>query len=164
VDSLEPVLLLNCVRIESISPITHEYSLRCSPSEAFALYTGGIGDWWDPRYTANAETLRAVTIEPRAGGRVYATHSDIGEDDWGVVTAWEPGHRLVHTFTLAQDPQHPSEVAVEFVGLGGQAEAGTGCTMQFAHGGWTEANAAAREKFRDWRVLLDRFVALADRA
>jgi activator of Hsp90 ATPase-like protein len=89
---------------------------------------------------------------------VYATHGDIGEHDWGEVTVWEPGRRLVHTFTLAQDPLHPSEVAVEFVSGG----AGTACTVRFAHGGWTEANAEARKKFGDWQVMLDRFAALAD--
>jgi hypothetical protein len=36
--------------------------------------------------------------------------------------------------------------------------------MRFEHGGWTEANAAGRKKFGDWRVMLDRFVAFADRA
>jgi hypothetical protein len=102
--------------------------------------------------------LKGVTIEPRVGGRVYATHTDVGEDDWGVVTIWEPGHRLVHTFTLAQDPQHPSEVAVEFGRLD------TGCTVRFAHGGWTGANVETRKKFRDWRVMLDRLVAFAERA
>ena len=97
-----------------------------------------------------------MTIEPGVGGRVYSTHSDIGEDDWGEVTVWEPGHRLVHTFTLAQDPEHPSEVAAEFV------PSDEGCTVRFAHGGWTEANVAARKKFSDWPVMLDRFAALAD--
>jgi hypothetical protein len=138
------------------SPITEEYSLRCTADHAFATYTGRIGEWWDARYTANAETLQAVTIEPWIGGRVYATHSDIGEDDWGQVTVWEPGHRLVHSFTLAQDPQYPSEVAAQFV------PDGTGCALRFAHGGWTDANAAVREKFGDWRLLLDRFAELAD--
>ena len=38
--------------------------------------------------------------------------------------------------------------------------AGAGCTMRFAHGGWTEANASARPKFGDWGVILERFVAL----
>jgi uncharacterized protein YndB with AHSA1/START domain len=137
--------------------ITHVYSLGCSSKHAFATYTRRIGEWWDPRYTANAETLLAVTIEPRVGGRVYATHSDMGDDDWGEVTVWEPAHRLVHTFTLAQDPQHPTEVAVEF-----EPNAGAGCTARLAHGGWTEANVAVRSKFGDWPVLLDRFVALAD--
>jgi hypothetical protein len=139
-----------------LSPLTLERSLRCSPEHAFATYTGRIGEWWDPRYTANAETLKAVTIEPRIGGRVYATHSDMGAHDWGEVTVWEPGRRLVHTFTLAQDPEHPSEVAAEIV------PAEDGCKLRFAHGGWTEANAAVRSKFSDWPVLLDRFARLAD--
>jgi uncharacterized protein YndB with AHSA1/START domain len=143
---------------ESTSPITYEYSLRCSAERAFDTYTARIGEWWDPRYTANAETLQGVTIEPRVGGRVYATHSDMGKDDWGEVTVCEPGRRLVHTFTLAQDAKHPSEITVEFA----PSEAGTGSTLRFAHGGWTEANADVRKKFSDWPVMLDRFVALAD--
>jgi hypothetical protein len=147
---------------ESTSPIIHEYSLRCTAEHAFATYSRRIGDWWDGRYTANAATLHAVTIEPRAGGRVYATHGDIGEHDWGEVTVWEPGRRLVHTFTLAQNPHHPSEVAVEFVPHERVGGAPTGCTVRFAHGGWTEVNATVREKFGDWPVLLDRFAALAD--
>ena len=134
-----------------LDPIAHELSLSCSGEEAFGAYTERIGDWWDPRYTANAETLESVTIEPRVGGRVYATHSDIGEHDWGDVIAWAPGRRLVHTFTLGQDPAHASEVAVEF---------GDG-RVRLVHGGWTQANAAAREKFNDWPALLDRFASLA---
>jgi hypothetical protein len=139
---------------EENAPIAFEYDLPCSPEAAFAAYTR-IGEWWDPRYTANADTLRDVTIEPRVGGRVVATHSDIGVDDWGEVTLWEPGRRLVHTFTLAQDREHPSEVAVEF------APGGAGCLVNFAHGGWTVANVSDRKKFGDWPVLLDRFAALA---
>jgi activator of Hsp90 ATPase-like protein len=141
----------------TISPITLEYPLRCTAEQAFAAYADRIGEWWDARYTANAETLDAVTIEPWVGGRVYATHSDIGEDNWGEVAVWEPGHRLVHTFTLAQDREYPSEVAVEFAPAEGE-----GSTMRFAHGGWTEDNAPVRSKFGDWRVLLDRFALLAE--
>jgi hypothetical protein len=97
-----------------------------------------------------------VTIEPWVGGRVYATHSDLGKHDWGEVTVWDPGQRLGHTFTLAQDPEHPSRVELEFVSGDG------GCTVRLAHGGWTAANAKARSKFADWPVLLDRFAALSD--
>jgi hypothetical protein len=141
----------------TISPITLAYPLRCTAEHAFATYTDRFVEWWDARYTANAETLQAVTIEPWVGGRVYATHSDIGEDGWGEVTVWEPGHRLVHTFTLAQDARYPSEVAAEFV-----PAAGTSCTLSFAHGGWTEDNVAVRSKFGDWGILLDRFALLAE--
>lgn len=97
-----------------------------------------------------------MTIEPRVGGRVYAAHTDLGELDWGKVTVWEPGRRLVHSFTLAQDPEHPSEVDVSF------DAADTGCVVRHAHGGWNEDNAHDREKFGDWPVLLNRFAALAE--
>jgi hypothetical protein len=140
---------------ESTAPIRHERTLRCDAEHAFATYTRRIGEWWDPRNTANGATLQAITIEPRVGGRVFATHRDIGDHDWGEVIAWEPGRRLAHSFTLAQDARHPSEVEVEFV-------PGKGSTVRFAHGGWTEANAAARPKFGDWPAMLDRFAALAD--
>jgi hypothetical protein len=59
---------------ESTAPIVHDYRLSCSSEHAFATYTERVGEWWDARYTANAGTLEAVTIEPRVGGRVYATH------------------------------------------------------------------------------------------
>jgi hypothetical protein len=71
----------------ALDPITHAYDRTCTPELAFEAYAGQIGEWWDPRYTANAETLEAVVIEPRVGGRVYAVHSDGGEDDWGKVTS-----------------------------------------------------------------------------
>jgi uncharacterized protein YndB with AHSA1/START domain len=137
------------------APIVLDYVLPCSAAEAFEAYTGRIGEWWDPRFTANAETFEMVVIQPLVGGRVFARHADLGDDDWGEVTAWEPGHRLVHTFTLAQDPDHPSEVVVEF-----EPGDGTACTMRFAHGGWTNANVTHREKFGDWPAILERYVAL----
>ena len=28
--------------------ITHEYELRCSAEHTFEIYTGRIGEWWDP--------------------------------------------------------------------------------------------------------------------
>ena len=137
------------------SPISLSYEIPCSPERAFALYTGRIGEWWDPRYSRNAESLQSVTIESRPGGRVFATHSDSGEDDWGEVIEWVPGHRLTHSFSLAQDPAHPSTVSVRFEPAEG------GSTMHFEHGGWTEQNADARSKFGDWPALLGRFVDLA---
>ena len=102
----------------------------------------------------NGETLEAVTIEPGPGGRVYATHSDIGEHLWGEVTVWDPPHRLEHSFFLAQDPDHPSRVEVVLV------PEEPGRRLRFSHTGWTAANAASRRKFGDWSVMLDRFAGL----
>ena len=66
----------------------------------------------------------------------------------------------MHPFTLTQDPRHPSEVAVELAPGARRGES----TVRLAHGGRTEASAAARETFGDWPLLLDRFVALAGAA
>lgn len=142
---------------DDLAPITHAYTLRCSPDHAFVTYTSKIGEWWDPGYTANPETFEDVTIEPRVGGRIYATHTDLGEHPWGEVMVWEHGRRLVHTFVLAQEADDPSEVAVIFA----PSESG-GSDVQFAHGGWRDSNAGVREKFSDWAIMLDRFAALAD--
>ena len=140
---------------EDLGPITYEYILRCSADEAFEAYTRRIGEWWDPAYTANAETLETVVIQPLVGGRVFARHTDIGDDEWGEVMIWEPGRQLVHTFSLAQDPAHPSEVEVAFA----PADGGS-CMMRLAHGGWRDENAGDRTKFGDWPVILERYVAL----
>jgi len=91
----------------TVEPITHEVRVATDAAAAFSVYTGQIGEWWDRRLTANPHTLQTVTIETRVGGRVSATHSDFGDHEWGVVTVCEPGHRLAHSFTLAQDPNHP---------------------------------------------------------
>jgi len=143
--------------MSGLSPITFEYRLACTPEQAFDTYAGQIGEWWHPDYTASADTVESITIEPGVGGHVYESHGGGATYEWGEVTAWEPGHRLAHSFALAQDPANPSEVSVEFL------PDGDGCLVRFAHGGWTEANVADRKKFEDWPVMLDRFAALAQR-
>jgi uncharacterized protein YndB with AHSA1/START domain len=140
----------------TLTPIVFDYTLRCAPAAAFDVYARRIGEWWHPAYTLNAATLAAITIEPRVGGRVFARHTVEGEIDWGRVLAWEPGRRLVYSTHLAQPPEAPSQIAVDF------AAAGDGCHVHFEHGGWNEANAELRAKFRDWPILLDRFAALAN--
>ncbi len=141
-----------------VSPITQRYDLRCDAAEAFRVFTQRIGEWWDPKYTRDPATLVTVTIEPRVGGRVFATHTGFGEDDYGRVTEWVPGSRYAATSILAQPPDAPSAISVTFT------PSPSGCAMHFEHGGWTEANVGFRSKFTDWRVLLDRFAALANRA
>jgi uncharacterized protein YndB with AHSA1/START domain len=140
----------------AVESIVHEFDLDCAPERAFEVYTSRIGEWWDPMYTANPQTLEAVTIEPGVGGRVFASHREEGEHDWGRVTVWEPGQRLAYTSTLAQDQGHPSEVTVQF------APKGDGSHVRFEHGGWHEGNLADRMKFTEWPVILQRFAMIAN--
>jgi hypothetical protein len=73
------------------------------------------------------------------------------------VTVWEPGRTFAHSFTLAQDTHHPSDVRLEF-----EAAPEDATVVRLAHGGWTGENVSVRHKFRDWSVLLDAFAALAE--
>jgi uncharacterized protein YndB with AHSA1/START domain len=139
-----------------LEPIVHVYELRCGVESAFDTYVERIGEWWDPAYTVNAATLKTVTIEPHVGGRVFATHLDEGDFEWGRVTLWEPPHRLVYTSWLAQIPEHASEISIEL------APTDLGCSFRFEHGGWTAANADDRAKFSEWPRILARFIALAN--
>jgi hypothetical protein len=145
-------------RVTDLTPLTFERDLRCDAAHAFGVWTTAVGRWWDPRYTASAETFEEVTVEPRVGGRVFASHGDLGEHDWGEVTVWEPGTRVVYAFTLAQHPAHATELAATFT-----PRDRAGCTFRLVHGGWTEVNADSRARFTDWPLLLDRYVAEADR-
>lgn len=140
-----------------LSAISHQYELRCSPQFAFEIFTAHISTWWDPVYTREAASFRTLTIEPRVGGRVFATHTGLGDDEFGRVTRWEPGEVFAMTSVLAQSPDAPSLITVHF------APSPAGCTVRFEHGGWSQANAEFRSKFTQWRVILDRFAALAER-
>jgi hypothetical protein len=140
-------------------PILIEFQLPCSAVEAFDLYAQRIGSWWPSRFTAHGDGLETIIIEPAIGGRVYERGHDGSVCDWGVVRSYEAGSELVHSFHLAQDAQHPSEVAVHFTG------APAGCHMRFEHRGWTADNVHERRKFESagggWDVVLGSFVELA---
>lgn len=140
------------------SPIVHEFTVSCSPEHAFEVFTARIGEWWDPAYTGNAETLTTVTIDPRMRGQITERHNDGSEHDWGEVIAWDPPARVAFSFTLAQDRTVPSVVRAMFV----PSDEGTHVT--FEHGGWNELNAAARGTFTEWPQLLARYADAANAA
>lgn len=136
-------------------PIVHEFSLTCTPGHAFEVFTGKMGTWWDPEYTGSPETFSTVTIDPRMRGQITERHSDGSEHDWGEVIAWDPPARVSFSFTLGQDRAFPTVVRATFV------PSDSGTQVSFEHDGWTEHNAAAREKFADWPRLLNRFAKAA---
>ena len=71
------------------------------------------------------------------------------------------GH-YAQTFTLAQDPEHPSTLSIRLEPTGANGRRHPGSRVHFAHGGWTAGNVAGRARFTEWSILLDRFAAVAD--
>jgi len=137
-------------------PIRHQLVVDCTPVEAFDAWVDGIGQWWHPDYTPDPAGFVGAGIEPRVGGRVYLVDATLGEVEWGRVLAVARGALVVHTSTLGQTPEHPSRITVQFVPLD---EGGT--RVELEHGGWDEGNAAFRDKFTDWPLILERYAAFA---
>ena len=111
-----------------IEPIKIQYDLPLSAVDAFTCYALRIGDWWPAGFTAYGDDgLDTIIIEPLTGGRIYERSHDGSIYDWGVVRAFVHGIELVHSFHLAQDKQHPTEVAVTLMAV-------VGCTSNTATG------------------------------
>ena len=140
---------------EAAGPIEHTYDLDCSPETAFTAFTRRINDWWHSAYAP--EGLAQVHVAPAVGGPAMMRLEDGTAYQWGTVTAWDPPRHYAQQFTLAQDAEHPSTLDAWFA-----ERPGGGCTMRFAHGGWTAGNVAGRARFTEWPILLDRFAAVAE--
>ncbi len=127
---------------DALPPILHELRVDLDPEAAFDRFTSF--SWW-----------RDYGLQP--GGRVVIENGEVifrnpdGEFSIGTVTDWQPGRRYAQTFTLAQDPDHPSSLAVTFTASDG------GTLVRFEHGGWNATNADRRGHFNDWPIILAHF-------
>jgi predicted enzyme related to lactoylglutathione lyase len=125
-----------------LPPIVHELRVDLDPDAAFDRFTSF--SWW-----------RDYGLQP--GGRPVIENGDVifrnpdGDLSIGTVTDWQPGRRYAQTFTLAQDPDHPSSLAVTF------SPHDDGTLVRFEHGGWNATNADRRGHFNDWPIILARF-------
>jgi catechol 2,3-dioxygenase-like lactoylglutathione lyase family enzyme len=139
---------------EAAGPIELDYELDCSPELAWDAFVRRIDEWWHPAYAPPG--LQRVTIDPLVGAPVTMELADGSSYRWGTVTVADQPHHYAQTFTIAQDPEHPSTLEVTF------ERHLRGCRVHFAHGGWTAANVAGRARFSEWGILLDRFAAVAE--
>jgi len=132
-----------------------------SPEEAFQIFTDEIGLWWrrDTPYWNDRERGLSVRIEAGVGGRfleVYDLQTGTGFEV-GRVTAWEPGERLVFSWTQVGWPEQASTVVeITF------EPAADGTLVRLEHTGFDTVGAGADE-FRagyasGWREVLGWFV------
>jgi catechol 2,3-dioxygenase-like lactoylglutathione lyase family enzyme len=138
---------------EAAAPIELTYDLSCSPDQAWDAFVS-LERWWHPAYAP--EGLVRPELEPHVGGAVVHHLADGTTYPWGEVLVWDRPAHYAQTFTLAQDPEHPSTLDVAF------EPHLRGCRVHFAHGGWTAGNVAGRARFSEWSILLDRFAAVAE--
>jgi Activator of Hsp90 ATPase homolog 1-like protein len=143
-----------------LPPVVRTLSLRCSPDTAFDVFTEQIGQWWPSGFTASGHNLADVVIEAKVGGRVYEVNNDGETYDWGAVTVWEPGRRVVQSWTLGLDRSSTTEVELRFSGEGDT------CEVSFEHRGWRADQRRDRAKFDatgGWDVILDAYQLHAEK-
>ena len=93
-----------------------------APQErAFAIFTEGIGTWWDPDHHLLDAELGEMVFEPRVGGHIYDRGVDGSECRWARVLAYDPPERVIFSWDintrweLETDLERTSEVEVRFV-------------------------------------------------
>lgn len=145
---------------ELASPIVEAVDVPAGPVQAFEVFTQAIGDWWDPRLTADPDTFVDAEIPPDAGEDVTFRHADGHSYRVGTVTTFESGRRFEMSFCLAMDTDHPSTLTVDFEDVAGAASPTTRVTL--SHAGWSPGNVAERAKFTEWPQLLERYRAVVE--
>jgi hypothetical protein len=131
---------------DELPPIVHELRIELEPEAAFDRFTSF--SWW--RNYGIKEGGRAVIED----GEVIFENPD-GTFSIGTITDWQPGRRYAQTFTLAQDPDFPSSLAVSFTADG------DGTLVRFEHGGWNATNAGRRGHFAEWPIILAGYTDLS---
>lgn len=137
----------------AVPPLEKSIHVPCTPARAFQAFTAEIGQWWPlATHSVAEDQARGVTIEPRAGGRVFETDAAGGESDWGEVLEWAPPHRLVMTWHPGRTSSTGQTIDISFT-----AEAG-GTRVTLLHRGWEKLGAKAagtRESYdQGWSAVL----------
>lgn len=93
--------------------------VRVDRARAFRIWTGHIDLWWPkPGHTRSGGRETTIWMEPELGGRLFERTADGQEFRWGEIQVWEPPERLVHTWLMGTDEEHPTIVDVCFTAGG----------------------------------------------
>jgi uncharacterized protein YndB with AHSA1/START domain len=102
----------------AIAPVRKSIRVKASQAHAFTVFTERLDRWWPRKASIGTAPMKAVTIEPRLGGRWYETGEDGSQCDVGKVLLWDPPNRFVVSWDLNShwqpDPAVGSEVEVRF--------------------------------------------------
>lgn len=128
-----------------IDPIEKTIDVPLAPSDAFALFTERLSDWW-PRasHSLSGHETAPVRVEPREGGQIIETLPDGTEAPWARITAWDPGKRLAVKWHVGKDEAEHTELDVTFTPID------TGTRVRLVHDGFDRlADGATRAQGYD---------------
>jgi uncharacterized protein YndB with AHSA1/START domain len=108
-----------------IAPVRKSVRVNASPSQAFEIFTSGLGRWWPRDKGIGQLPMKAAVMETRLGGRWYELAEDGTQTNIGKIIVWDPPHRFVVTWEINSqwkpDTTVSSEVEVQFIPEGANA-------------------------------------------
>ena len=102
----------------TIPPVRKQVTVNAPRAHVFNVFVNGIDRWWPRQHHIGKTPPTAFIIEPKKGGRWYATHEDGTETNTGYVIAYDAPQRVVLAWQLkvdwSFDPDFVTEVEVTF--------------------------------------------------
>jgi len=143
-----------------IQPVRQSVEVPLSPTEAFELFTAGIGQWWPYKTHFSRGPVETLVFEPRLGGELREVCSDGFVETYGRVTVWEPPSRVVIKWMVAATTNPPTEIDVRFT------PTESGCRVDLEHRGFDAYGDELGRRRRDsyangWPGVLHLFAARA---
>lgn len=96
-----------------MEPLVKTIEVPCGRDQAFSVFLD-LGSWWPLGKFATSvmrgQTVKAVQVDPREGGRIVEIASDGEETLWGTITTYTPPEFLKLAFHIP----HPSEQSPGF--------------------------------------------------
>jgi len=94
-------------------PIRQSTVVRSTVEHTFEVFVDRFDQWWPLRtHSLGEERVVGVTIERRAGGRVYEIWDDGQTRIWGTLLAWT--QRLASSQLVTHDHVSSGEIAAAF--------------------------------------------------
>ena len=148
-----------------IAPVRKSVRVKASQSQAFEVFTSGLGRWWPRDKGIGQLPMKAAVMETRLGGRWYELAEDGTQTNIGKIIVWEPPQRFVVTWEINSqwkpDTTASSEVEVQFIPDGANAT-----RVELEHRKFEQLGAGG-ESVRTavdggWPTMLQRFKNEAD--
>ena len=136
-----------------IEPVRKQIEVKAPIEHAFRVFTDEMSGWW-PLATHSYGGERAVDVRlPDAvGGPILERSDDGSERAWGTLSALEPPHRVVLSWTITEQP---TEIEVRFTRLEANLT-----RVELEHRNWDAAAQAMRDNYDNgWVKVLDAYLA-----
>jgi DNA-binding transcriptional ArsR family regulator len=139
--------------MSKIEPVVKVVTVPGETGVVFELFTKRMGEWWPlATHSVGGDDAVDARVDPGVGGRVYEVTRDGVEHDWGRITEWEAGRRIVLDWHAGVPVSQATHVEITF------RQTAEGTEMTLVHDGWEArgADAAGMRKSYDggWDLVL----------